>query len=170
MIYGEQDRRSFAEANGSNQVAAEANELADAFRAYRMKRWGRTTMEAQLDRATLTPIDELRRAAQETPAEPVAGVMPGSDLERQIQSARATIADWPDDVKRAMGVELETRPVPDDRWIKHSEETAVEPSMHRSQVIARARMAHGGKWPEELTSGVMFYEGLRVTRDDFEHR
>lgn len=63
MVYAEQDRRSFAEANGSNQVAAEANELADAFRAYRMKRWGRTTMEAQLDSATLVPIDELRRRA-----------------------------------------------------------------------------------------------------------
>lgn len=45
-----------------------------------------------------------------------------------------------------------------------------EPGMHRNQVIARARMAHGGKWPAELTSGVMFYEGMRVTRDDFEHR
>lgn len=49
-------------------------------------------------------------------------------------------------------------------------ETSPEPGMHRNQVIARARMAHGGKWPAELTSGVMFYEGMRVTREDFEHR
>jgi hypothetical protein len=57
-------------------------------------------------------IHSVRReqSAQETPAEPVAGVMPDSDLERQIQSARAAIAAWPDDVKRAMGVELETCP------------------------------------------------------------
>lgn len=44
-----------------------------------------------------------------------------------------------------------------------------EPGMSRPQIIARARMAHSGKWPEQLTSGVMFYEGERITRDEFEH-
>jgi hypothetical protein len=57
-----------------------------------------------------------------------------------------------------------------ERSPRRVQETPPEPGMHRNQVIARARMAHGGKWPAELTSGVMFYEGMRVTREDFEHR
>lgn len=34
--------------------------------------------------------------------------------------------------------------------------------------LFRARAAWGGKWPEQLTSGVMFYEGERITREQFE--
>jgi len=34
--------------------------------------------------------------------------------------------------------------------------------------IDRARAAWGGKWPAQLTSGVMFFEGCRITREQFE--
>lgn len=37
----------------------------------------------------------------------------------------------------------------------------------RAQVIARAVAAHNRAWPEQLTSGVMFYEGERITRAEF---
>ncbi|WP_373379862.1 hypothetical protein [Cupriavidus nantongensis] len=37
----------------------------------------------------------------------------------------------------------------------------------RAQIIARAVAVHGRKWPEQLTSGVMFYEGERITRAEF---
>lgn len=40
----------------------------------------------------------------ETSPAPVEGVVPGSNLERQIQLARQTIERWPDDVRRAMGI------------------------------------------------------------------
>lgn len=46
-------------------------------------------------------------------------------------------------------------------------ETSAAPGMARSQVIARARMAHWGQWPDVLTSDVMFWEGERITRDEF---
>lgn len=48
------------------------------------------------------------RAAQETFAEPVDGVVCGSELELQIQLARKAIDGWPDDVKRAMKIEGRT--------------------------------------------------------------
>jgi hypothetical protein len=35
---------------------------------------------------------------------PVEGVVAGSDLEKQIQFARAEIAKWPESVKRAMKI------------------------------------------------------------------
>lgn len=38
----------------------------------------------------------------------------------------------------------------------------------RVAVIREARAASGGKWPAELTSGVMFYMGERITRAEFE--
>jgi hypothetical protein len=38
----------------------------------------------------------------------------------------------------------------------------------RSEVVKAARHASGGKWPEELPSGVMFYMGERITRAEFE--
>lgn len=37
----------------------------------------------------------------------------------------------------------------------------------RAQIIARAVQAHGWAWPEQLTSGVMFYEGERITKAEF---
>ncbi|WP_293705992.1 hypothetical protein [Stenotrophomonas sp. UBA7606] len=33
--------------------------------------------------------------------------------------------------------------------------------------VVRAVLANGGKWPEQLTSGVMFYEGRRITYTEF---
>lgn len=37
----------------------------------------------------------------------------------------------------------------------------------RAQIIARAVAAHDRKWPEQLTSGVMFYQGERITKAEF---
>jgi hypothetical protein len=34
--------------------------------------------------------------------------------------------------------------------------------------IYRAVVAWGGIWPAQLESGVMFYDGLRITRAEFE--
>ncbi len=33
--------------------------------------------------------------------------------------------------------------------------------------IARAYLFFNGKWPKELTSGIMFFDGLRITLHDF---
>lgn len=49
-----------------------------------------------------------------------------------------------------------------------AEKTKPEPGMARTQILARARMAWSGSWPDQLTSGVMFYEGERITRDEFD--
>jgi hypothetical protein len=46
-----------------------------------------------------------KRAEKETFSEPVEGVVAGSNLERQIQLARAEIATWPASVKRAMNIQ-----------------------------------------------------------------
>lgn len=51
------------------------------------------------------------RAELETSVQRVEGVVPDSNLERQIQSARKAIEGWPDDVKRAMRIPTETSPV-----------------------------------------------------------
>lgn len=37
----------------------------------------------------------------------------------------------------------------------------------RTRIIARAVQAYGGAWPEQLTSGVMFYEGEQITKAEF---
>ncbi|MCA3190955.1 hypothetical protein [Cupriavidus sp.] len=37
----------------------------------------------------------------------------------------------------------------------------------RTEIIARAVAAHGRAWPEQLTSGVMFYDGERITKAEF---
>ena len=34
--------------------------------------------------------------------------------------------------------------------------------------LAKAVAYHNGAWPEQLTSGVMFFDGLRITRAEFE--
>jgi hypothetical protein len=33
--------------------------------------------------------------------------------------------------------------------------------------IQRAVAAWGGKWPDQLTSGIMFYDSLRITKAEF---
>ena len=33
--------------------------------------------------------------------------------------------------------------------------------------LLRAYFDHDGVWPRELTSGIMFYEGLRITIEEF---
>lgn len=45
---------------------------------------------------------------------------------------------------------------------------AEEDRLTRALSIQRARAAWGNQWPEQLTSGVMFYEGQRITRKQFE--
>lgn len=37
----------------------------------------------------------------------------------------------------------------------------------RLKLIREAVAANGGVWPEELTSGVLFWRGKRITRDEF---
>jgi len=36
-----------------------------------------------------------------------------------------------------------------------------------AMVIVRAVLANNRKWPDELTSGVMFFEGQRITYTEF---
>ncbi len=49
-------------------------------------------------------------------------------------------------------------------------EGMVPTAEEKRETIARARAAWLGIWPEHLTSGVMFYEGMRITREAFEER
>lgn len=43
-----------------------------------------------------------------------------------------------------------------------------ERSDKRSESLRRARFAHNFQWPAQLESGVMFYEGERITRAEFD--
>lgn len=54
-------------------------------------------------------VRRVRQSLETSPA-PVEGVVPGSNLERQIQLARQTIERWPDDVRRAMGIVAQETP------------------------------------------------------------
>lgn len=38
----------------------------------------------------------------------------------------------------------------------------------RAGAIEKAVRANGSKWPQELTSGVMFYMGERITKPEFD--
>ena len=48
-----------AEAQGNTEYGRECTELADAMHAYRMKRWGRTGIEAATEGAKLVDIRDL---------------------------------------------------------------------------------------------------------------
>lgn len=39
--------------------------------------------------------------------------------------------------------------------------------MNRDQVIRECVQANNRRWPEQLTSGVMFYRGERITQEEF---
>jgi hypothetical protein len=55
----------------------------------------------------------------------------------------------------------------DQQWAESEEERSAR--LRRKRLaVAHARTAWGGKWPDQLTSGVMFYEGERITREQFE--
>lgn len=58
-IYAEQDRRGLAEAYGDGPEHDEALALADQFREYRLKRWGRTQLEAVIAAGTPRTIDQI---------------------------------------------------------------------------------------------------------------
>jgi hypothetical protein len=59
FVCAEDDRRSMAEAQGDTEYGRECTELADAMYAYRMKRWGKTGIEAATENATLVSIRDL---------------------------------------------------------------------------------------------------------------
>jgi hypothetical protein len=59
FVHAEDDRRSMAEAQGDNDYGRECIELADKMHAYRMKRWGRTQGEADIDGMTLVDVRDL---------------------------------------------------------------------------------------------------------------
>lgn len=40
----------------------------------------------------------------------------------------------------------------------------------RQEIIQKARAYFNQKWPEELWTGVMFFMGERITREEFEAR
>ncbi len=40
--------------------------------------------------------------------------------------------------------------------------------MSKHEAIALACRDYNYKWPEELWTGVMFYKGFRITKDEFE--
>jgi hypothetical protein len=62
FLYGEQDRRSFAEAihNSDPEDADYWEGVANQMRDYRHRRWGKTNREIMLERCTVVTIDELR--------------------------------------------------------------------------------------------------------------
>lgn len=55
FVHGEDDRRNMAECDNSD-YGKEQRRLADAMRAYRIKRWGKTALEADMESAILTPV------------------------------------------------------------------------------------------------------------------
>ena len=65
FICGEQDRRSFADCwPPKSKERKAAAKLADAMHAYRVKRWGRTKLEAVLDGAKPVSIHDIKRGAR----------------------------------------------------------------------------------------------------------
>lgn len=44
----------------------------------------------------------------------------------------------------------------------------LSPMMNRSEIIKEARAFFDNKWPKQLWTGVMFFKGLRITKDEFE--
>lgn len=38
----------------------------------------------------------------------------------------------------------------------------------KAQIIAEVKALNGSKWPRELWTGVMFFDGERITREEFE--
>lgn len=60
FIHGEQDLRGLAEAHGGTPTAAEFDALADQMHRYRVKRWGRTGIEAKIANATLVEVKHPR--------------------------------------------------------------------------------------------------------------
>jgi hypothetical protein len=43
-----------------------------------------------------------------------------------------------------------------------------DPTLSLQDAIDEARAEHGQKWPADLTSGIMFWKGHRITIEDFE--
>lgn len=63
-IYAEQDRQAFVEAYASmpnDPAAKKARKFLKALKAYRLKRWGKTTGETILDQASEVTIDQHRK-------------------------------------------------------------------------------------------------------------
>lgn len=62
LIYGEQDRMAMADSwpRGSPEYQ-QALDLATAFREYRLKHYGPTTLEEDMARTSTVAVDELRR-------------------------------------------------------------------------------------------------------------
>ncbi len=45
--------------------------------------------------------------------------------------------------------------------------TAPPANQDRTATVLEAIAHYGGKWPEQMYSGVMFYRGLRITHQEF---
>lgn len=61
FLWAEQDRLSFAECqHAGSPERIEAEEMVRLLTAYRVKRWGKTTVETTLEGATLVEVKNLR--------------------------------------------------------------------------------------------------------------
>lgn len=64
FLWAEQDRQGLVEAyprNSTEPAVVEARNMVNQLRAYRLKRWGRTQHEADMDTAVSVPVSGLRR-------------------------------------------------------------------------------------------------------------
>lgn len=76
-----------------------------------------------------------------------------------------------DDVDKGSQVELFTAPPAQAQQQEAAQAVGVEQDKvdaERAKIIREALAHVGGKWPEELLSGVMFFKGERITKIEFD--
>ena len=81
-VYAESYEEGFADAVGRDtDEGREAVEYVEQLRAYRMKRWGKTKLEAYMDRCeSVTPQEAIRRAIKAGTVKGVALVDANGDM------------------------------------------------------------------------------------------
>lgn len=73
FVHAEDDRRSMADAQGDNEYGREQLELAEAMYRYRMKRWGKTQGEVDLEGCTLVDIRDIAKGPNRKFGKPSTG-------------------------------------------------------------------------------------------------
>lgn len=131
------------------------------------------------DGGSVTVLEQLQRMAQDAAryrwlrdSDRVGDEMEGDIL---VGAEGGEDVLWGKFMDRAIDAAMAGDPTPDteieDLFEGRAANTAVISANgavnSRAEIIARAVQAHGRAWPEQLTSGVMFYEGERITKAEF---
>lgn len=80
----------------------------------------------------------------------------------------ANLVDWAKEAlpcAEAVAKALNAAPLPQQVALGDSAKDA-----DRNMIIGQAVLHHGCAWPKELSSGVMFFNGQRITKDEFDAR